>query len=208
SPSGGPAEILVSIPGKIERRYHGVLRVTPLPSELLLLIETDREVAVGSIVAAEVIEQTPIEALKAQAVVARSFLAASEPRHKGFQFCDTTHCQFLRHWPPPDSAPYRAAEQTKDLVLTFHGSPFAPLYSAACGGRTRALTEPDPGSRGYLYRSVDCAYCLRHPQDPKRGHSIGMCQQGAAGMAAHGASYREILDHYYPGTSVTTLPVR
>lgn len=35
------------------------------------------------------------------------------------------------------------------------------------------------------------------------GHGVGMCQSGAAGMAAAGYSCREILDHYYPGTDLT-----
>ncbi len=34
------------------------------------------------------------------------------------------------------------------------------------------------------------------------GHGVGLCQIGAAVMAAKGSSYREILAHYYPGTSV------
>ena len=34
------------------------------------------------------------------------------------------------------------------------------------------------------------------------GHGVGLCQIGAGVMAAGGASYEEILQHYYPGTSV------
>ncbi len=34
------------------------------------------------------------------------------------------------------------------------------------------------------------------------GHGLGLCQAGAYGMAAAGADYREILAHYYPGTSI------
>ena len=34
------------------------------------------------------------------------------------------------------------------------------------------------------------------------GHGVGMCQWGAKGMAGEGYSYRQILDHYYPGTKV------
>lgn len=34
------------------------------------------------------------------------------------------------------------------------------------------------------------------------GHGVGMCQWGAKGMAEKGHSYRQILDHYYPGTDV------
>ena len=31
-----------------------------------------------------------------------------------------------------------------------------------------------------------------------RGHGVGLCQSGAAGMALDGIGYREILKHYYP----------
>jgi stage II sporulation protein D len=34
------------------------------------------------------------------------------------------------------------------------------------------------------------------------GHGVGLCQIGAAVMAHQGAGYREILEHYYPGTCV------
>jgi len=34
------------------------------------------------------------------------------------------------------------------------------------------------------------------------GHGVGLCQIGAAVMAAKGYSYREILLHYFPGTSI------
>ncbi|OAV73653.1 hypothetical protein Barb6_00031 [Bacteroidales bacterium Barb6] len=34
------------------------------------------------------------------------------------------------------------------------------------------------------------------------GHGVGLCQIGAAVMAAKGIGYKDILAHYYPGTSV------
>ena len=37
------------------------------------------------------------------------------------------------------------------------------------------------------------------------GHGVGMCQTGAIGMAEAGKSYREVLRHYYPGTTVRKL---
>jgi peptidoglycan hydrolase-like amidase len=37
------------------------------------------------------------------------------------------------------------------------------------------------------------------------GHGIGMCQLGAVGMAEAGASYREILLHYYPASRIRKL---
>lgn len=35
------------------------------------------------------------------------------------------------------------------------------------------------------------------------GHGVGLCQVGAAVMADRGYGYREILEHYYPGTQIT-----
>jgi SpoIID/LytB domain protein len=38
------------------------------------------------------------------------------------------------------------------------------------------------------------------------GHGVGLCQIGAAVMAAQGQGYRTILAHYYPGTTLAALP--
>ncbi|HWN57542.1 MAG TPA: stage II sporulation protein SpoIID, partial [Methylomirabilota bacterium] len=35
------------------------------------------------------------------------------------------------------------------------------------------------------------------------GHGVGLCQIGAAVMANEGKTYREILHHYYRGTTVS-----
>jgi stage II sporulation protein D len=35
------------------------------------------------------------------------------------------------------------------------------------------------------------------------GHGVGLCQIGAAVMASEDKTYREILQHYYRGTSVS-----
>ena len=37
------------------------------------------------------------------------------------------------------------------------------------------------------------------------GHGIGMCQDGANGMAKANKDYRQILKNYYPGSKITTL---
>jgi len=37
------------------------------------------------------------------------------------------------------------------------------------------------------------------------GHGVGMCQMGAISLGKRGKKYREILDHYYPGTMVSKI---
>ncbi len=134
---GADTAFILSIPGKIHREFHGRLEVRAESGHLLAVVLMDREVAVASIVAAESLPAAPLEARKAQAVVARSFLIAARGRHKGFDFCDTTHCQFLRDAPSKS----KATEETRDLIVAYQGQPIAALYSANCGGRTRTLEE-------------------------------------------------------------------
>jgi stage II sporulation protein D len=40
------------------------------------------------------------------------------------------------------------------------------------------------------------------------GHGVGMSQWGAYGYARHGATYEQILAHYYPGTTLGTVPAK
>ena len=108
----------------------------------------------------------PPEALKAQAVAARSFFVAAGRRHHGFQFCDTTHCQFLRE-PPAQiiRRPGRRARRPASCSR-FAGAPIAAFYSASCGGRTRTLADAGlQAADGYPYFSVECAYCERRQAD-------------------------------------------
>jgi peptidoglycan hydrolase-like amidase len=199
--NGGLGEFVLSVPGRITREFHGRLEVRADRGHLLAIVEMDRETAVASIVAAE-LPTVGNEALKAQAVAARSFLAASRARHEGFEFCDTTHCQFLREPPKPGSAAARAAEETRGLALAYQGRVFAALYSADCGGRTRTIEDAGwqtPQDVGYYpYFAVEC---------PRRGskvsgHQVGLCQAGAAEMAQGGATFREILNRFYPATTL------
>jgi hypothetical protein len=199
APDGSDTDFRLSIPGKIERQFHGTLTVQGGDHKLIAVVAMDREVAVASVVAAEMPLSTPKEALRAQAVVARSYYAAAGPRHDAFDFCDSTHCQFLRQRPPPSQDAFQATRETSGLLLTYLGKPIAALYSASCGGQTRSLEDAGPG---YPYFAVPCDFCRRHSPGVVVGHQLGLCQKGAAGMAQSGIGFREILDHYYPGTSV------
>ena len=209
-----PGDFLLAVPGRIERRFRGTLAIRVRAGALDPVVSVDLETAVASVVAAEAPPGAPFESLAAQAVVTRSYYAAARGRHTGCDFCDTTHCQFLRQPPPPDAPASRAANATTGLVLTWRGRPLAALFSASCGGRTRALSRP---SDGYPYFAVDCpscprtrcAYCTRTdgPWPNRRGagagHGLGLCQAGAAAMAASGANFLSILMHYYPSTTLT-----
>lgn len=153
----------LTVSQKITRRYHGMLEIRPSGGILIAIVEMDRETAVASVVAAESAPETPVEALKAQAVAARSYLVAGRGRHHDFDFCDTTHCQFLREPPGAGSAAAKAVAATRDLVLAYDSHPIAAMYTRSCGGRTRTPSELGLSSSAYPYYSVECAHCRAHP---------------------------------------------
>ncbi|HKV77209.1 MAG TPA: SpoIID/LytB domain-containing protein [Candidatus Sulfotelmatobacter sp.] len=157
------ADFILEIPGKIKRQYHGTLDITPSSGNLLSVVTLDLETAVASVVAAESSADTPPEALKAQAIAARSYFVAGRGRHRNFDFCDTTHCQFLRAAPPATSRVAVAVGETRGVVLAYQSRLFAPMYTRSCGGRTRTPAQVGLPTAAYPYFSVECNRCRRHP---------------------------------------------
>jgi len=158
----------LSLPGRIQRDFSGRLEVVVRRGLLLPRITVQEESAVQQILRSEMAECQEPEALKAQAILVRSYLRTSGERHRkeGYDFCDTTHCQFFTDFREGGDRFQQAALDSRGLVLTFLGKPFQPLYTAACGGRTLAgfadSNRPKQGS-GYPYRSVSCSFCMDHP---------------------------------------------
>ena len=162
-----PAAFTLVVPGKLTRTYSGALTITVRDGILIPVITMDTELAVASIVAAESPPHEPLEALKAQAVVSRSYLLANPRTHQDFDACDTTHCQYLRSPPSATSPAAVATRATSHVVVTWRPSPDAPprivaaMYSRSCGGQTRV---PATSSGAYPYYSVRCEYCRLHPE--------------------------------------------
>jgi stage II sporulation protein D len=156
-------EFVMGIPGQFDRRYDGVLCVKAKGGEIIPVVEMDLETAVSSIVQAESMPDTPLEALKAQAVVSRSYLVAGRGRHANFDFCDLTHCQLLREPPAARSPSAQAAEATQGLVLAYNDGPIVAMFTRSCGGMTRVPTENDTPSTAYPYYAVRCEICLKDP---------------------------------------------
>lgn len=160
---GPAAAFRLSVPGKIERRFEGRLELTAAGKSLRAVVVMDRETAVSAIVAAESPPGATFEALKAQAVAARSYLLAGA-RHEAFDFCDTTHCQYLRAPLSEDDPARLAAVATRGVVLTYGDQVVRALYSRSCGGATRTLQEAGLAAAGYPYFSVSCDSCRREPE--------------------------------------------
>jgi stage II sporulation protein D len=157
------ADLILTVPGKLRRRYAGVLDLKSENGELIPVVKMDLETAVASAVAAETLPGTATEPLKAQAVVSRSYFIAGAGRHADFDFCDLTHCQLIREPPTADSPAAQAALATRNLVLTYQDKPFAAMFTPSCGGHTRTPQQVGLPQNGYPYYSVLCDYCHRYP---------------------------------------------
>ena len=158
----------LSVPGRIQRNFSGRLDVAVRQGRLLPRVTVQEEVAVQQILRSEMVESQEPEALKAQAILVRSYLRTATGRHRkdGYDFCDTTHCQFFTDFKTVDDRFKQAATATRGLELTFLGKSFQPLYTAACGGQTLAGSADSKQTKqgsDYLYRSVPCNLCVRHP---------------------------------------------
>ena len=156
-------DFVLGVSGKIERRYRGTLDIRLANGELVPIVTMDLETAVASVVQAESLAGTSLEALKAQAVVTRSYFWAGGGRHAQFDFCDLTHCQSMHEAPRPGSLAGLATEATRGLIITFEEKPVATMFTRSCNGHT--LTPADIGIpyRGYPYFSVVCDFCRQHP---------------------------------------------
>jgi stage II sporulation protein D len=104
------------------------------------------------------------EAMKAMAVVARTYAARFRGRHSadGYDFCSTTHCQ---RFDMPSASSLRLAEivnATRGDLLWYEGRPALAVYSRDCGGTAKDVGSvwPDIQAR-YLHVHHD-PYCLRN----------------------------------------------
>jgi stage II sporulation protein D len=116
----------------------------------------DLEEYVAAVVANEVPAGWPDEALRAQAVAARTFAVAQKVAqgpgaraHLGASVLD----QVYRATGHPPAAALRAARATAGEVLTWGAAPIAAYFSASCGGvseSAEAAFHVAPGTTPYL----------------------------------------------------------
>ncbi len=150
----------VEVDGVPARPYVGAITLSRDGREVEVVVRIGLEEYVASVVAAETEMGTPLEALKALAVVARSYAASARDRHEGADLCDLAHCQVMG---PAGTGVHRAAavaaaRSTSGQALRVDGERVAEaLFHAACGGHTAdpaevfggegtgAAAMPDPG---------------------------------------------------------------
>ena len=159
--------------------YDGRLRLLRDTGGLLAVNHLPLEAYVASVVGAEMPSSWNLEALKAQAVAARSYALAhmARPASRHWHLGNTTRWQAYRGLASSHARTRQAAADTRGLILSYQGGIVESLYAA-----TSAISLEAHGHLG-----------------------ASMSQHGAQELASSGQRYNQILGHYYRGASLARL---
>lgn len=147
--------------GKAAFRYPGKLDIFASPgcgggdqARVTLVDRIPLEQYVCGVIEEEMPSSFPLEALRAQAICARTYALFYLGRHQadGFDLCASTHCQVYNGKPDRYSSPVAAAFSTRGQVLLYDGQPAGTFFHSTCGGETadgRFLAE-NTRDRPYL----------------------------------------------------------
>jgi stage II sporulation protein D len=137
-PSSGGTVIL---PGARRlNAYPDSVEIAADGGRLRVINDVGLESYLAGVVAAEVPSTFPLEAMKAQAIAARTYTLSHLGDHaaKGADLCAQVHCQVYSGAPPATSRAALAVRQTAGEVLAWNDLLIDALYHSACGGATAA----------------------------------------------------------------------
>jgi stage II sporulation protein D len=138
-----------------QRTYRGVLRAAS-PSTGSAVRDTVNVVSMDSYIKGVIPFEMPAswhpEAVKAQAVAARTYAAWSraQNRRRYYQICDTTSCQVYGGAAGEDTRSNAAVDATARKILSYDGKPAFTQFASSSGGWTAAgsvpylRAQPDP----------------------------------------------------------------
>jgi SpoIID/LytB domain protein len=127
-----------------DRCYRGELEFSPRSGAGFNAINlVSLEAYTAGVLPSEMLSSWPAEALKAQAIVARTYVLSKLGRHnaEGFDVCDSVHCEVYRGLRAETDRTNQAVNETAGIILK-HGSMVMPVaFSAQCGGHTQDYQE-------------------------------------------------------------------
>ncbi|MCX5944855.1 MAG: SpoIID/LytB domain-containing protein [Cyanobacteria bacterium] len=159
--------------------YAGRLRLVQQGASLLVINHLPLEDYIASVVGSEMPSSWNLEALKAQAVAARSYAVAhmARPPSQHWHLGNTTRWQAYRGLDTVNGRTRTATATTAGLILSYQGGIVESLYAANS----------------------------QISWEAHRNLGASMSQEGANSLANQGQSYPQILGHYYQGASLARL---
>jgi peptidoglycan hydrolase-like amidase len=173
-----------------DRSYRGALEVFGNARNTLTLVnELPLEDYLLGVVPNELSPSTfgQIEALKAQAVAARTYAVRNmgQSRQEGYDICNTDACQVYMGAGTEDPLATQAVRETRGIIATYNGQPINALYSSTCGGKTESAENIFQEKLPYLV-SVMCEF--KHPQPLKFASTRIIPEYKDAVLASAGVS--------------------
>lgn len=158
-------DLVIYLQGKV-CRYRGELDVTVTPQGGLLVINRiGLEEYVRGILFHEVSHRWPMEALKAQAVVSRTYALYQIQANIKNDF-DVTSDIYSQVYGGRSAERYRtnlAVERSAGEVLVYEGKIFPTYFHATCGGKTEDVSELWKNDAIPPLRGVRCGFCGHSP---------------------------------------------
>jgi stage II sporulation protein D len=147
------------------RGYRGQFEVWAASDGLIVVNVVGVEDYLRGVVPLEMSPGWPREALKAQAVTARTFAYRNVGRHsrENYDLCSQTHCQVYGGADVETAATDSAVEETAGLVLKYDDELIDVYYHASSGGYTESAGAVWGSERPYLQAVEDTADLLSSP---------------------------------------------
>jgi stage II sporulation protein D len=140
-----------SFPISVGRPYRGQIQVVSQAGRLQVINILGLEAYLYGVVPSEVPTHWPAEALKAQAVVARSYALSSRKIGAAFDLYSDTRSQVYLGVEEEERPTNEAVDETAGDVLLYQGQVARTYYHSTSGGRTSAIGDAWPGSRPVPY---------------------------------------------------------
>ncbi len=149
--------------------YPGDLRLTVSGGQLQPVLTLSVEDYLPGVVPYEMSEDFPLEALKAQAVCARTYALARVNPARDYDVVDTTNDQVFRPVHNTRTRTAQAVAETAGLVVTSGGALANCYYGASNGGQTELPAHVWSGAEASrCYAIADDPYDLENPESPLR----------------------------------------
>ena len=144
--------------------YRGLAELSVVDKGILVVNQLPLEEYLVGLINCEISSAWPIDAVKAQAIIARTYAVnrkmarITAAYHMESSVIDQVYDGSLIE----DSRARRAVSETAGEVLTFGGAVIQAFYHSSCGGRTEASENVWGAPFPYL-KGVECQYCLTSP---------------------------------------------
>ena len=132
------------------KSFRGDLRVAKAGARLQLVNVVGLEDYLLGVVPGEMPKDWPLEALKAQAVAARTYAVGHLVKGKGFDLYSDWRSQVYYGVGSEAPGPTRAVQETRGRILTFDGAPAQTFYFSSSGGRTISALDAFGSDVPYL----------------------------------------------------------